>query len=460
MIRFGLVLGLGLSLVATTASADSGTPDNIPGISATTPGITPEGALAPISVVEGAGFKVGEGTVLHPIVGLETGVISNVFNETSAEGPKSAGILRLIAQIGTGSLSPQRLAVTAEGVNGGSPETSGPTANGNLGSLQYRADLRLSYDLYLSGNENLQAQNGLGIGGLFRGTVFPQRTWSFLYLENFQRVIRSTNFESRDQTNRDVNRVQLGLQFAPGGRAITGLLHYENVIDFFESSDQQFANRIQHSAGLTASWRFRPMTVFFADATMGYFSGLGGASTKVDSFPLTVSAGAQTLLTLNTSLIAHVGYTNGFYANNTASFSSILGGLQAGYRYAHTGRVTAMYDYSHQDSINANFFRDHLVRVEIEQQFVPFVVHVAPEIRFRRYEGVTSVIGAAGMDVRDDIIVSVSAGARYNFRDWFAGVVEYRLNAVQTNFTYMSGNVLDDPSYVRHELIAGVRAAL
>jgi hypothetical protein len=39
----------------------------------------PDDAVAPISYVEGAGWKVGESTTLHPVVGMETGYVSNVF---------------------------------------------------------------------------------------------------------------------------------------------------------------------------------------------------------------------------------------------------------------------------------------------------------------------------------------------------------------------------------------------
>jgi len=440
------VLGL-LGVLATNGSAHA---ENVPGIAETSPGITPEGALAPISVVEGPGFKIGEGTVLHPILGLETGYVSNVFYE--AESPRGAGILRLIAQLGTGSLSPQRLAAAGEG-------DAMPDGQANVGAFQYRADLRLTYDFHLSGADAVAAQNGLGVGFLFRGSVYPQQTWSFLYLENFNRLIRATNFESESQTNRDINRLQLGLQFAPGGRAITGLLHFENVIDIFEEEDQRFANRMQNSLGLTGTWRWLPMTQFFADLTIGAFGGLGAASEKVSSYPLSASAGVQTQLTVSTTLIARAGYQNGFYATG-ASYSAALAGLQLGWRYTPTGRVTAIYDYSHQDSINANYFRDHAFRLLFEQQFHPFVVHVQPELRLRHYAGIQSNMLVTGPDTRDDLIIQVAAGARYNFRDSLAGVLEYRLSIVETDYRYMISGATDDPSYMRHEIVAGIRAAL
>jgi hypothetical protein len=438
MIRFASLTGLFVAALAIPAMAD----DSVDSISDSGPSIAPAGIMAPLSIVEGPGIKIGEGTVLHPILGLETGFVSNAFYEET--DPVATGILRLVAQIHTASLSKQRLAI---------PE--GNDVPENLGKHQYRAGLRLSYDFYLSGRDSLQAQGGLGIGASLRGHVLPMSTWSFLYLDNFERVIRATNFESEERTNRDINRIQLGVQFAPEGRSVKGLLHVENVIDYFEDSDQQFANRMQNTVGLSVSWRFRPVTVLFGDLTQGYFTGIGD-STKVDSYPLTVAAGIQTLLSLKTTLVARVGYTNGFYSSGP-NYSSVLGGLQFGYRYTPSGRITGLYEYAHADSINANFYRDHAVRLNIEQQFAPFLLTVAPEVRLRRYEGVTRVI-PGGADTRDDLILAVTAGARYNFRDSLAGIIEYRLTSVETD--YMTGAMGDDPSYVRHEIVAGVRAAL
>src|SRR5690606_28055044 len=118
---------------------------------------------------------------------------SNSFYEESS--PVPAGILRLVGRAAAGSLSPERLQPT---------DGSEPT---NVGSMEYRAALQLSYDFYMSGNDNLRAQGGLGVGALLRGTVRPQGTWSFLYLDSFERVLRATNYESQQRTNRDINRL-------------------------------------------------------------------------------------------------------------------------------------------------------------------------------------------------------------------------------------------------------------
>ena len=444
-----LALGL-ICLLAFTSSAwaqGADDPDRVPGLDETSSGIIQAGPLAPIAVVEGPGIKVAEGTAIYPTVGADTGFVSNVFYQEG--NPIAAGLFRLIAQVGTGSLNGRRLRPPAGG-------------RANLGDFQHREELRLSYDFYLSGDDYVNEQNGLGIAATLRGTVYPQRTWSFLYLDTFERIIRATNFESTERLNRNINRLYLGVQYAPPGRSIRGMIRYTNTLDLFEDGDNQFANRMQNALGLTISWRVRPVTVLFADFNQGFYFGLGDATMyaapKQDSYPLTAVVGVQTLLSLKTSLVARVGYTNGFYAG--PSYSAATGGVDFGWRYSPMGRVTATYEYVHEDSINANFFRDHRVRLALTQQFVPFVVNVEPEIRFRQYRGVTSLIPTAPTDTRDDFIMAVSAAARYNFRDRYAAVAQYRFSTVQTDFRHMIDGDIDDPTFLRHEIILGFRAGL
>jgi hypothetical protein len=207
--------------------------------------------------------------------------------------------------------------------------------------------------------------------------------------------------------------------------------------------------------GLRVNWQWLPLTQVFADVSAGYYTGIG-SSQKVNSVPLTATAGIQTALTIDTTISAHAGYSNGFYSSGP-SYSSLDAGVMLGYRYSPFGRVTALYDYSHQDSINANFYRDHLFQVTLEHYFVPFMVFARPELRLREYDG-TLVMGTTGT-TRDDQLIGATVGMRYSFRDWLAGTLDYQLQSDQTDFRYTVDGVTVDPSYVRHELLVGVRAA-
>ncbi|MBL9012610.1 MAG: hypothetical protein JNL83_00445 [Myxococcales bacterium] len=434
MSRSLTVLGL-LVAAAGVAAADDG-------ISVTA--FDPENATAPSNGVEGDGVKVGEGTVIHPIFGVATGVVSNVFYEDRATN--AAGILRLLAEVGAGSLSTSRL--TPTNAAGGSEAV-------DQGDFQYRASLRLSYDLMLSGNDTVNEVGGLGVGATIRGLVNPMGTWSFGFDENFTRLIRAANFETDADTNRDINTLALNLIYHPTTRSIGGYLYYNNTLDIFERSDLEFADRLQHRFGIHPQWRLLPQTVVFADVSLGAYGGLGD-SMKVSSYPLVAQAGFATLFTPKTSFNLHAGYTNGFYASGP-SYSSVTAGAQLGYRYSPLGRAALTYDLRYEDSVNANYYRDHVVRLWLQQDFVPFSLLVQPEVHFRTYEGITIV---GGPPTRDDVIFSVIAGVHYNFRNSLAVGIDYHFTAVQTDYEYMTDGAVDDPSFVRHQLLAGLRWAL
>jgi hypothetical protein len=414
----------------------------------------PSSAVNPVStVVSGAGIKIGEGTIFRPQFGIETGVVSNVFY--TSEAPVTAGLLRLLAAIGTGSLSGDRLSIRTSGDDQEEATPQTVTAQ-NPGDFMYSADLYATWDQYLSTNDNVTTQGGLGGGILLRGLVNPGHPLQFGFQEHFSRVVRATNFESREDTNRDINDLGLRLNYVPPGRSLSGYLYYHNRIDVFESDNQQFANRLQNTAGLRLNWQWLPLTRVFGDISAGYFTGIG-SSDKVNSYPFQVLGGIQTALSLSTTINAHVGYGNGFYSTGP-SYSTITLGAMFGFRYSPLGRVTALYDYLHEDSINANFYRDHLFQLGIEQYFVPFVVFAQAELRLRQYDG-TIVMGTTG-STRDDTILGATVGMRYSFRNWIAATLDYMLQNVQTDFRYDVGNgVVQDPSFVRHELLLGVRAA-
>ena len=78
-----------------------------------------------------------------------------------------------------------------------SPTNAGAAgAETNQGSFQYRASLRLAYDLMLSGNDTVTSTGGLGAGATLRGMVNPMGTWSFGVDEDYTRLIRAANFET------------------------------------------------------------------------------------------------------------------------------------------------------------------------------------------------------------------------------------------------------------------------
>jgi hypothetical protein len=406
----------------------------------------PEQAVAPISTIEGDGWKIGEGTVLHPVLGAEAGMISNVFY--TSDNPTAAAVLRLLFQMGTGSLSPQRL----------TPADSEGDQTAHEGMLSYRANVRLSYDAMLGGGSAADDTGGLGAGATLKAAVNPEGRWTFGFDEEYQRLIRAANFETNVDTDRDINTVSLNLLYHPPDRSLSGYAYYTNMVDVFEASEQQFADRFQNTGGLHVNWRWLPQTTVYADASIGYFTGLGSSSIKVTSYPLNVLAGIATLFTARITANASVGYANGFYQSGP-SYSGPTVDASVGYRYSPKGRIVLGYDLLYSDSIQANYYSDNVLRLWWYQMVGPVVVSVQPEVHWRDYSNITLPGITPLSPTRDDMLYSVVAGVQYFFRRTIAASVDYNYSQVATDFRYMDGGVIIDPSYVRHELMAGLRIA-
>jgi hypothetical protein len=404
----------------------------------------------PVSdVVEGAGVKVGEGTVMHPVLGIESGVIYNVFYEEGGASPRTSGLLRIIGELALGSLPAERLQA---------PIGEDPDSH-NYGDMAFRAELSAQYEEWLTTDDNIQSQRDLSFTALAKGIIYPKRALQFMFSDELRRETRPVNFESAEDTDRDINRFAFEIRYRPPGRTLSGSIGYRNVIDYFEDDDQQFMNRILHQINAGAGWQIFPVTKIYFDGSLGFAGPLGSQSTRPSSMPLRLNLGIATALTVKSTINARIGFGKGFYETGP-DFTNVTGGAQFGYRFSPHGHLAAMYEYDFHDSINANFYRDHALKLKLEQQMLDrFAISAAAEVRFRLYRGIIMEVNSTETD-RSDVIFSVPLGATYNFRDWIAATLDYKFTTVQTDFRYMADmGVLDDPSYTRHSLMAGVRAA-
>jgi hypothetical protein len=417
----------------------------------------PTDATAPVSVVEGRGWKVGEGTVIHPVVGLSTGYDSNVFFQDA--DTQAAAVLRVIAQFSVASLSFQRLHPGLDPMAAGMGEAQ-PEKEQAEGDFQYWASVRLSYDQVLSGNSTANDTGGTGVGTLLRALINPNGNFQAMADENFERVIRAQNFETSKNANRDINVARLTLWYQPHDHALSGYLYYYNTIDVFENNVNTYPDRMFNRVGIHPMWLRLPQTKLFADASISNVTGIGSdpvSQVKVTSYPLDVRVGVSTLLNLRSTLNASVGYTNGFYSKGP-SYSGVDVDTLLAFRYSPLGRLGIGYSLVYQDSVNANFFRDHLIRGFLMHDMAPVVFVLAPELHFREYQGLTI---PGNMPVRDDTIFGLVAGLHYAYRDWIGIVLDYRYSVVSTDFRYMdaNGNSIN-PSYQNHEAMLGMRVAM
>jgi hypothetical protein len=433
MKRIVLIAGIAVLLVSATTRAVRAQPMAV------------GSPLAPDqTLVEGAGVKVGEGTVLHPVVGSETGYVSNVFYTNT--DPRGAGLLRLLAELNFASLSGQRMESTDPSVE--------PTQEGDL---EWHAGVRVIGEEYLSGSEQVGAQHNIAGGLNAHAIVFPHQSWRFGADEDYIRDTRPTNYESFGNLNRDINNLALSLQYAPLGRALSGKFTYSNRIDIFEAASHDFANRIQHGFALRVAWQWLPITSVFGDISFGVYSGLGSSSTKVSSFPFRVAAGIQSAITVDTAVNAQIGYANGFYSTGE-SFNTVTGRLTFAWRYLPEGQLFAAYMYDFTDSVQANFYRDHVFQVGINHKLSDRLIMLASvDARLRHYASVLPSI--MGPPDRDDELFGLAVSPRYYFRDWLAATLDLSALVDSTDYRYTLAGQMVDPSYTRFQLMAGVRAA-
>lgn len=408
------------------------------------------------SVVEGAGYPVSEGAVIHPVLGAEVGMISNVFYEESDSKPYTTGIFRLVAEASLASKDPEPAPELDPLLDPTEEAAAEPAAQ----KIQFRAGGRIDYTEYLAPAAYVRAQRTLGANLKGRLVVAPEGKFKFTADEHFRRDTRPTNFESVDSNNRIANNLGLAVTYQPGGRQIGVSLGWDNQIDYFEDSDSRFANRMINSLRARADWQWLPYTRFYADFNWGFIGGfasdtLNGMQYKRSAMPIRGGVGVATSITELITVKAHAGWGYASYSGGTGYNLPVLG-VEAGYRYMPTGRFTVGYDWDHRDSINADYYTDHAIVGRVDHQFGTRIIgHATGDIRFRSYRGISPQIGAPS---RDDVLFAIGAGATYVLKDWMGIVANWRSEVDQTS--YMTNVAADDPSYSRHEITVGVRAAL
>ncbi len=408
----------------------------------------PSTALAQ-EALEGPGVRVGAGTVLHPNVGAEAGVINNVFFQQSS--PITSGLLRISAKFAMSSedVQPSDEALPGEEL----PKE--PAAQ----TFEFRAGLAAAYEEYLYyGNPSTAAQRNLTLDGQGRLVVYPAGTWSFLADDRLRRDVRPRNFEDASSTNRIDNLLNLGLRYRPGGGAIAATLRYQNVLDIYEGSTP-VADRMNQQLGLRADWQWRPYTRIFADLSYGFYGPLGasnpsGSFAKYGSNPLTFLTGIATNLSEPVTVKAHVGWGWSTYEMGQG-YNAPLFGTELGYEYSPSGRVVGEVGYYFADSTNANFYRDYKLTLRVDQQVRQVLVTGTIGAYLRGYRGIDGL----GAPSRDDLILNAHVRGQYVINERYYLTADYLGTTDQTDYVSMYMGQSDDPSYTRHELMVGARAA-
>ncbi len=401
---------------------------------------------------EGGGVRVTEGTVFHPSFELSSGYQSNVFYQDPDDGPSGpmgAGLARFTVGASFGTISAERAEAEAPGSG-----SAGPRLLFDLGAM-------LTWVQYLASQDVITEQSDLGIGLNASVKLNPTGKVSLELRDSFVRNVNPGQ-SLREDLDRDRNELNARLIGRPGGGAIEAYLAYSFIIDVFESSVLLFQDRITHSGGLGASWRWLPKTVFSVDATMGTVSP-SNTALKSESTPLRVTGGVSTLLTPVLGLIVRGGYGNGFYARGE-NVSTYLALVEARVAIGPTLRLAGGYSHDFADGLVGNFFVDHLLFARAGWQAMPRLqLRASGELRLRSYGGIvdTGELDFCGdatcANFRDDLLTRLEVTAELQLRAWlFAGLV-YSLQMDRTDF-FVRSETIDSGAYVANEVFARVSA--
>jgi hypothetical protein len=401
--------------------------------------------------VEGPGVEISPGTVLHPNVGAEAGVVNNVFFEESDSGPITSGMIRISTRLDLASatITPDEEIPGEEPGKEAAPQT-----------FSFRAGLAAAYEEYLYyDNPSTAAQRNLTFDGQGHLQVYPAGTWSFLADDRLRRDVRPRNYEDASSTNRIDNMLALAVRYQPGGRQISGTVRYENMMDVYEGGTG-VANRMNQTVAIRGDWQLFPFTRVFSDLSYGFYGPLGeaqpvaGSITKQDSNPLRFVVGIATTLSEPITLKVQLGWGHSAYTMGEG-YNAPLANVEAGYEYSPTGRVVAEYSLDYQDSTNANYFRDHKLSVRVDQQIRRFVLSGGIDAIFRGYRGITGI----GEPNRDDVVLAARIRGQWVINERYYLTGEYIGVTDQTDYRSTFMGFTDDPSYSRNELMLGARAA-
>jgi hypothetical protein len=416
------------------------------------------GDVASGSDIEGtsSGMRLAEGVAFHPYAMVSTAYQSNVFFSDSSDvgGVVDSPLLR----VGVGA----------------SIQTDNPYRQAAMGSegeaatrkVAFKGDFNLTWNQYLSSDDNVSEQSDLGAGALIDALFNPDGVINFNIRNGYIRSVTPPRTISPEDVNRHKNELSLIIGVRPGGGAIQGYAGYTWTIDIFERSALSFANRQMHTFGLGAKWQFLPKTQFSLDTSLGFTDPDSAAdpTIKSDATIFRAMGGISTLVTSRFGVVLRGGYGGGYYTTGP-SYSSYLAHAEGRFAIGPTIRTAFGYAHDFADSVIANFYADHTIYGRLTFQLIGRLTgSVKGEVRFRSYDysgtgpvmfAGTTFCGNAACTTsdRDDVIGRLDAGVDYQLNRWLFLGANYTFTNDTTDFYIMTpAGMVDQAEFTWHEL--------
>jgi len=386
---------------------------------------------------EGIGVKLSEGLVLHPGVGAEVGYDTNVFY--ASENRLDAARLRVTPHVDLGTLPPQRLG--DEGEERVNPKT------------EFRLSLAAIYQEYF-GEDQVVTQRDVGVNAGIRLSLFPQGRWSFTLSDDFTR----TNNPTADlgsitaPTDRDQNRAEAVLRYAPGGGNFEFNLGYAFYISYFEREElQQAGNYTMHEVFERIRWRWLPKTALLHEARV---SPTFHAGDNRSSTPIRTRIGINGLLTNRLSLLLMAGYGVAFYSDGQ-DFDSFLAQAELRYIIGPMSNLRVGYERDFHQALIANYYlRDRGYLAYAHMFGGRFLLTLEGSVSSLGFSPILPGAGCGGETGRRDVLLEAGLFGEYRIQDWIAVNASVRQQSDITDYSCS-----DYPAdYSRQEVFAGVRA--
>lgn len=423
--------------------------DSVEGVEGSVETTAPTGGFVP-----GHGVRLGEGVVLHPTAELATAYQTNVFYQNEADPPDGLEGSPLL-RVGVGA------AVASEAP----PPGSSPT-------LAFKGDLQLHWVEYLSSVEQVEAQSDLGVNAVLDLRLNPQSPLQILFRDTFSRIVRPPPAVVDENVDRDKNELLVGLEWRPGGGALTSYANYRFLLDFFERDDLGFADRMSHLFTAGAKYQWLPKTRFDVEAQFGIVSPSEG-SPKAGSMPLRLTAGTSTLVTPRFGTILKLGYGHAFY-DFGPDFQSYLAQVEGRYAFGPTMRLSGGYSREFADALVANFYSDHALYLRYQLLVGGRLqLQAKGELRLREYDYADDGMGplvfgqtrycadaaCAGSD-HGALVARFDALADYALTQWLNVGGQYSIIDNSTEFRTVDVNtgMTDLAAYTWQEFMVRVSA--
>lgn len=387
---------------------------------------------------------------LHPGIFLEGGFDSNIFREDEQESPTGAPLVLVRPTFGLSLANPTNVA----------------------------AELNASvlYLQYLDDSDQVLDQSGFSINGDGTLTFNPNGAVAFTLYDTFRRTNEAPNQELLAQYDRIYNMGGAKLLIQPGGKVLT--LELGGAFELYRHDElTQLDRNIGHLTA-TGKWRFLPKTALLVEVDQrflfyetqqrtvlasgevpSYQDPFNAAGLRnVDSSPLRVMGGLAGLVLNRLSVVALLGYGNGFYASGP-NFNGLLARAEVAYEIADTSRLRVGYERNFLDSTFANYFAYHRAYTGYKHQIAGRVdLRLDGDFELRQFSTTpgpildqVSVDGQAGASAfstpdRVDPVFGLESEAVVRLGDFWRIGARYNLDVNASDFVFITGSVAAQPN--------------